>query len=383
MEVVRYDENEWPAKAELTPEGYLRVDAPITRMGVLQYQQPDGSSRGELRHPEDWSTPAALEALRSLPITDGHPPPRPSDGQPLVDAQSAKRLSIGWNGSVRAEGAFLRSPILIADADGVASVQRGRRGTSTGVVVELREERGTYDGQSYEFRQIPTKGNHIAIVDSPRAGTMIRLDSDGNQTLPGDTRGDTMETKKLSTVVLDGINYEAAPEVANALAKSQARVTELETKLDATDAKVKETATERDALKAKVDAFEKRDLSSEISEGVKARTTLLDMARKALPAEQHAKIDEMSDAEIKKAVVVAKLPSFRLDGRSDQEVAIAYDIAVAEVARTDEDNREREQAIGEQRRVTAPRQDAIEDTLDAAVKRAEERISNQWKQPAA
>lgn len=378
--VIRFDQNAWPEKAEITPEGFLRVDAPITRMGVLMYEDADGVRHGELRHPDDWSTPDALASFRSLPITDGHPPPRPSDGQALVDARSAKDVTIGWTGeNVRPEGADIRAPMLIADADGVAKIRRGRRGTSTGVIVSLEEEEGMYEGLPYKFRQTKPRGNHIAIVDSPRAGTMIRLDGAGNQ-LPEGAR--TMD-KKVSTVVLDGISYEAAPEVANALTKAEGKVKELQTRLDATEAKVTEASTERDALKAKIDSFEKRDLSTEIANGVKARTALVAVALKALPKDEQTKLDGMTDLEIKKAVVAAKLPSFKLDGRNEQDIAIAYDIAVAEVSRADEDERTRTDALSEQRRQMTPRADGGTDDLGEALTRAEKRINEQWRPKAA
>lgn len=379
MEVVRYDTNEWPDKAEITPDGFLRVDAPITRMGVLKYRGPDGSMRGELRHPDDWSKQIALDALRSLPVTNDHPPPRASDGQPLVDARSAKNLAIGWNESVRADGDFLRSPVVITDADGIAAVQRGRRGTSTGVLVTLQPEKGVYRGDSYDFRQIPQRGNHIAIVDSPRAGTMIRLDSEGHQI----SEGEHMETKTFSKVVLDGIPYDAAPEVANALTKSQGETKDLKARLDtaATEHKtaIDRLTAEKDTLQEKLDAAGKRDIASE----VKARVGLETSARKVLPETEHAKLDGMSDADIRKAVVATKWPELKLDDKSADYIATRFEIAIEEQVRTDADGRSAADALAESRGKSATRVDGGGNAVDEAAKRAEERIANQWKPKAA
>lgn len=376
MSVVRYDQGTWPDKAEMTAEGFLRVDAPITRMGVLQYRNPDGSMRGELRHPEDWSTPAAMASFSSLPITDGHPPPRPSDGQALVDARNAKKLAIGWTGeSVRAEGDLLRVPMMIVDGEGVASVQRGRRGTSTGVIVDLKAEQGTYDGQNYSFRQTNPKGNHIAIVDSPRAGTMIRLDSNGNQL------ADSEDTRMVK-VMLDGISYDAAPEVANALTKANAEMKELQTRVDAAEAEGREEAdrlrAERDTFKERCDELEKRDVRAD----VRARVSLETSARKILPETEHERLDSMSDAEIRKAVVAAKWPSLKLDDKSEQYIATRFDIAIEEQGQKAADDAQHQEAIAHQRQQTTPRADANESPLEAAAKRAMERISNQWKTKA-
>jgi uncharacterized protein len=382
MSVVRYDQGAWPEKAEVTPDGFLRVDAPITRLGVLQYRNADGSPRGELRHPDDWAAPLALASLASLPITDGHPPPRQSDGLPLVDARNAKRLAIGWTGeAVRAEGAFLRTPMMIVDAAGVAAVQRGRRGTSTGVIVDLREEQGTHDGVAYQYRQVNPRGNHIAIVDSPRAGTMIRVDGNQDDDSGAAAEGD----KHMVKVTLDGISYDAAPEVANALTKAQALGADLTLKLDAaaaaSKAAVDKLTAERDAHKEKLDAAEKRDVRAE----VRARVALETAARQVLPEAEHAKLDAMDDAAVRKAVVAATWPALKLDDKSPDYIAQRYDIALEDRGHKAADDKAHDEALGAQRAALAHRQDSSggANDLDAAAKKASERISNQWKPKAA
>lgn len=373
VSVVRYDAGAWPEKAEVTPEGFLRVDAPITRMGVLHYSNPDGSPRGELRHPDDWGSAATLATFGSKPLTNGHPPPRKSDGQALVDAKNAKQLAVGWTGeSVRAEGAILRAPMTIMDDAAVAAVKAGKRGTSTGVVVDLRDEKGVYDGVAYQYRQINPHLNHIAIVDSPRAGTMIRLD--GNQASDESPEGETNMVK----VTLDGISYDAAPEVANALTKAQGGLGELTTKLEATIAAGKaaldKAQAERDTYKERLDAAEKRDIRSE----VRARVALLTAAAAALPKEQHAKLDELSDDEIRRAVIAATIPTFKLDERTPADIIVAYDIAMANQAQKAKTDEQHAEALGAQRGVIVPRQDSAS-AVDDNTARIEWRLANQWK----
>lgn len=376
MSVVRYDQGSWPEKAELTPEGFLRVDAPITRLGVLQYRNADGTPRGELRHPDDWND---FVALASKPITNDHPPPRKSDGLQLVDAKNAKQLAIGWTGdSVRADGPLLRSLLMITDAAGVAAVQRGRRGTSTGVVVDLKQESGEYEGLRYEYRQTNPRLNHVAIVDAPRAGTMIRLD--GNQLVDDEAEGD----RNMVKVTLDGIAYEAAPEVANALTRAQTSLAEMSTKLDsasktASDA-LEKIKAERDTLKEKLDAAEKRDIRAEIA----ARVLLETAARKVLPASEHAKLDAMSDAEVRKAVAVAKFPKRNLDDKPEAYIAACFDQAVEEHSAEIANDRAHDEALSKQREQIVPRADSGgSSTIEDAARKASERIANQWKPKAA
>lgn len=366
-----YDAGTFPEKATLTPEGFLRVDAPITRLGVLGYDNPDGSPRGELRHPDDWTTPAALASFASLPLTNGHPPARSSDGQPLVDASNAKQVAIGWTGeTVRVEGALLRVPITIIDADGVSAVKRGRRGTSTGVKVGLVDELGVYDGIAYQYRQIEPRGNHIAIVDKPRAGTMIRLD--GNQ------EADEEENGKMVKVTLDGISYDAAPEVANALEKARASAKELQARLDSdattSKAAIDKAHAERDTYKERLELAEKRDIRGE----VRARVALETAAREALRKEQHARLDSMSDDDIRKAVVISIWPELKLDDKSAEYIATRYEIALEEQGRKVADDKQHAEALGTQRALIVPRQDASGAADDSAA-RIEWRMANQWK----
>lgn len=52
LQVKRYDSGEFTSPTR-THNGYLRCDAKITRIGVFQYRQADGTSRSELRLPDN------------------------------------------------------------------------------------------------------------------------------------------------------------------------------------------------------------------------------------------------------------------------------------------------------------------------------------------
>jgi len=356
MSVVRYDQHAWPESAVTTPEGFLKVNAPLTRMGVLKYEEPGGAMRGELRHPDDWGKPESVSSFASLPVTDGHPPPRSPDGQPLVDAKNAKRLAVGWTGeNVRVDGSLIRSPMVITDAEAVAKIRAGKRGTSTGVLVDLIEERGTFEGADYSYRQVNPRGNHIAIVDSPRAGTMIRLDGTGNQ-LRFESP-DEQESRPMVKIVLDGISYDAAPEVANALTKAQGEAKELQARLDsqAGEAKNREDAlrAERDTATERVAELEGRDIRGE----VKARVALESHARQILPESEHAKLDSLSDQDIRRACVAAKWPTVKLDDKSETYIATRFEIAVEEIGAKAAEDQSRADALGAQRAAIVPKQD--------------------------
>jgi hypothetical protein len=374
--VVRYDRIELPPKAEITPEGYLRGDAVLTRTGVFEYVNNDGSIRREYRPAEEVSKPESLASFGLRPMTNSHPP------KGFLDAENAPKYAIGSSGeNVRMDGNLMRAPIVVYDAKAVAAIKKGKRGLSNGYTATLDFTPGvTADGQHYDAIQREIRGNHIAIVDSPRAGEVAQIRLDGNQVI--DQEEFRMSERKLATVKLDGIDYEAAPEVANALSKANADRDSLQAKLDAKDQSQKDAldklTAERDSLKEKLDAAEKRDTKAE----VKARVALESTARSILPEDQHEKLDEMEDADIRKAVVQAKWPALKLDDKSEAYLQSRFEIAVEETvaARTDEDRRA--DAIAAQRAKVTPKLDGLSD-MDDAVKRAEERINKQWQTKAA
>ena len=62
--VVRFDSMPVP-RAYFTPEGYLKDRPILTSCGIFEYTNPDGSTRRELRLPEDVFAP---DSLRIVPI---------------------------------------------------------------------------------------------------------------------------------------------------------------------------------------------------------------------------------------------------------------------------------------------------------------------------
>lgn len=351
-----------------TDEGYLEADAVISRAGVFRYTLSDGTVRRELRPPDEVFAPDALASFQMVPMTNGHPGPREDDGLALVNAQNSKRLAVGWTGErVRQDGLFLRARLRLTDASAIRAVENGRRELSCGYTARLDMTPGTFMGEPYDAIQREIRGNHLAIVDVARAGREAALRLDGEQV----TEEASMSDRKMTTVKVDGLDYEAAPEVANALAKAQAR-------LDSLAADLKTKADEADATKAKLDSatteletLKKQDRSAEIREAVKARVALERVAARVLPAD--TKLDEMDDAAIRRAVILAKEPTAKLDDKSEVYVQARFDSVVERLPERDT------KAIADQRERTTPRGDAQPADSSTARQRMIEESRNAWK----
>lgn len=365
----RYDRGEIKGKAMRTDEGYIRANAVATRTGVFLYQNPDGTIRRELRHPDDVFSKESLDSLKMIPVTNGHPEAM------LVNAENAKDLSIGNTGEeITIDGAHLMTTLVITHKDGVDSVDAGRKELSLGYMLELEKAEGEYNGERYDYRQRNIRYNHLAIVDRARAGSAASLNIDSSDAMqidaaenqPNPTEENEMPTIK---VTLDGIQYDAAPEVANALSKANSRADALESKLkEAADGLEKAKAdmskleAERDTLKEQA---EKNADGDSIKAAVRERLDLERKAAKILNGDDAKEIANMDDREIKEKCIEAKFPKAALDGKDDSYIDARFD-SVSEMVEGESTAADQKAAMGERNDGSAKQNDSEKSRADAS-----------------
>jgi hypothetical protein len=378
-------------KAELTPEGYLKADAVVTRTGVFTYMNQDGTVRKELRHPDDVFMADSLDSMKMRPITDGHPEAK------LVNSDNAKDLTVGYTGeNVQADGQYLVTSLLVTNKDAVANVtSKKRTELSLGYTVDLKKEDGIYGGERYDFRQTNIRYNHLALVDRARAGNVARihLDSaDSARMIATDNdyfsnfnliKENNMTEEKYSLVTLDGIEYKSSPEVANAYKKVAAELSELKANLDSI------TEEKEAANKAKVEAEEKLDemmgsREDMIRKAIKERVKLLQEVLMLMGGEMEGeaydaykgKMDEMSNEELMKSVVAHKCPKANLDEADSVYIKARFD----HLLETFEPKKEEASSIASQREKVAPKLDSKpKNTAMDARERMLERMRNSYK----
>ena len=167
-------------KTYFTEEGYL-IDHPIvTSVGIFEYTNPDGSTRRELRLPEDVFAPESLASYKGKPIIITHDAGYVDKGN--VDEETIGTiLSEGYQ-----DGDNVRAEIIIHNTD--AMKQCGLRELSLGYNLRLEETPGVWEGQPYDAIQRDIVINHLALVGQARAGEQARLNidaRDSNTTLKG------------------------------------------------------------------------------------------------------------------------------------------------------------------------------------------------------
>lgn len=371
-DVARFDRGQVKGDAFITDEGYIKANAIVTRTGVFLYKNPDGTIRKELRHPDEVFKVDSLDSMKMIPVTNGHPQER------LVSAENAKRLAIGYTGeTITQDGEFVLSNLLITDLASVKDVtERNRKELSLGYTVDLIPEEGSYEGQPYNFRQTNIKYNHLSIVDNARAGSEARiaLDSfDAEEILIEEAN---MAKRKVK---IDDDEILMEDNVANQVEQLLARIANLE-------AERSRIAEERDRLSAELSSMKNGDDEEEEKEAdkeeekiekevgymskenpyatqetpvkapngervpvkpqdkekrendkynnmdaafirslVKERVKLQKVAESVLDSKTLARIDDMSDLEIKKEVIKARQKNANLDGKTAVYIQARFD----------------------------------------------------------
>ena len=301
--VQRYDN--YAITATKTDEGFIK-DAPIIgRTGILEYRNVDGTIRREYRPPEEAFNVDSLASIRGKPITLGH--------HGLVSSANYREskpvgtvISDG-----RQDGSNIRADVVIYSLD------TDDRELSCGYQTELEETSGvTPEGEHYDAIQRNIVYNHLAIVPRGRAGN-ARLNMDGEQIF--ETEVDQMSEKLKMD---NGIEYDVPAEVKVAFDAMTAKAEEQKKEFDAMTAKFDSATAEIEKLKADAEKAE-ADFKAKYDEAVKTTIELRTIAQK------HGieKADEMSNEEIKKAVVAKVHPKLNLDGKSAEYIEVAFDLA--------------------------------------------------------
>ncbi|KQT52210.1 MULTISPECIES: DUF2213 domain-containing protein [unclassified Aureimonas] len=331
------------ADTRRTADGYLVADARIVRTGIQAYTgaevgKPDLAIVRVYRPEAEVFDAKSLASFSHVPITNDHP-------TVAVTADNWKDLAVGeTSGEVLRDGHRLRIPLIVKDASAIASIEGGKRELSAGYTCDLAFESGkTADGESYDAIQKNIRANHVAIVARGRAGAECRIgDAAGGPwgAAPINDANHSQEGRMadaLRKVMVDGLQVETTDAGAAAIEKITKDKQAVETRLsDAEKAHVTALAA-KDAELAKKDAaiddLKGKVLSdADLDKRVQDRALLVTVAGMIA---KDVKTAGLSDAAIKKAVVVAKLGDAAVAGKSDAYFDARFDILAEDAAKAD------------------------------------------------
>jgi hypothetical protein len=334
---TRFDRSAF--KMKKTKEGYIAGKAVVTRTGVFEYLNADGTKRLELRHPDEVLKPESLDTLKLKPVTNNHP-------NEIVNVNNADKYSVGSTGeTVEVDGQNIIVAFTVNNKDAVVAIEGNKkRELSLGYTLDLIQEDGVYNGEVYTHRQTNINYNHLAIVERGRAGRDARINMDGSavQVMVEETEEVSVMTDNLQTFRVDGLEYKASPEVVKHLEKQEAlrldaekALVEAKANVDSLQAKLDETVKAKEVAEAKVN-------SDAIASLVAQHVELLGKAGRVVNVDSLA---SKSAREVQEAVILAKNPDMDLSAKSDDYVSARFDAIIEALPSKDEEalNKQRQQ----------------------------------------
>lgn len=326
---------------QMTKDGYLTGEARVSRAGNVQHYYGSeigltgddaGKVFGVYRDPAAVFSESSMMSLAGRPVTRGHPPAG-------VTADNWKDLSVGQVGGViKRDGEHVVAPMAIMDASAAKEVASGARSLSAGYTVGITKDEGiSPSGEPYQYRQSgELRFNHVAYLpdNNPRAGNTRIGDAwgvapveDHQPGIPPKTEKGGRMSDQLKTIVLG----DAAVQVAATDVAAVERYKAASDKVFAdAEAKHQTEIAAKDAelakLQAKVDDAEGKILSdADIDKRVADRADLVGAAKSIVDGIKTAGV---SDADIRKAVVAAKLGDAAIEGKSEAYIDARFDILV-------------------------------------------------------
>jgi hypothetical protein len=325
-----------------TRDGYLVGAAKTARTGIQTYSGRELDPNNELglrdravvrvyRPEAEVFHKDALASMAHRPVTVDHP-------AEMVTAKNWKKYSVGMTGGdVVRDGEFVRIELTLMDQQAIDAWDAGSRELSWGYTSDLQVGDGmTPTGEAYDATMGAIRCNHLATCRTARGGPELRL---------GDHQPEGDPTVALKTIIVDGLPVETtdAGEAAvnklrgmlgvadKALTDAQAaHATAIAAKdkaisdaAEAHAAAIKAKDTELGTKDARIAELEKQVVTGPALDAlVTARAAVVARAKSLVPSFDAT---GKTDAEIRRAVVVAKLGDEKVKDKSDDYIGGLFD----------------------------------------------------------
>lgn len=294
--------------ARITRDGYFVADALVAQAdNVQEYRadevgQPpkaDGSLYRIGRPASEVFADAALASAAHRPITIGHP------GED-VTAANWKRLAVGDIGDeVEQRGKFVRVPVKLMDAAGIAAVKTTHQEFSLGYTADVDMTPTTIGDQAVDGVVRNIRYNHLALVPRARGGSALRIIDERPEHLRDHNQEPAMKIK-IGDAEVDATNGEAVRIAVDALNKKlndgATEATRLNDALTTANTTVQTRDGEIVALKQQLKDAEVTP--AKLQDMADARAKVLTDA-KAIAGDKLGDVAGKTDAEIRKAALAS------------------------------------------------------------------------------
>jgi hypothetical protein len=297
MEVLRFDFNGRYKDFKRTPQGFLRVNARLSKTGVFDYEQ-----RREYRPDEEVFRADSLESLQGAPVTDLHPSEKSADS--FLTPANAKEHIIGITESVKRDGPYLKGSLIIFHEGAIKAIESGeRKEISLGYKCRLEATPGSANGEAYDAIQRDIIVNHVAIGPKGwgRAGPDCAIRNDSQKITTG--------TRMTELIRLDGVDVPMTPDDIKALlVERKSQVEELRGRLDAMGLELEKEKAARAAAED----------PQAVESKVQTRLKLVEKCRRILGDE--VSLDGKSDEEIKLMAIKKFYPDVDISGKDQSYI---------------------------------------------------------------
>lgn len=238
-------------------QGFFRTTAHFARAGVQEYWE-NGKLVREYRPPNE--VKASLPSLKLQVITLDHTP------QP-VTIENRDQTDVGTTGVPTYEDGWVRGEVVIRDRLAIYKATTTHKELSVGYHCDTLERPGIFidihgwqgpKGGVYPYDRVQKniRANHLALVPRARAGSRAVLDGEGLHTdncgCPQCRR--SQEDRFMTTISIDGKDYEVDQAVADAFTKLRSDGTALSQRADSLQAELTQVNTKATMLEQQVAA---------------------------------------------------------------------------------------------------------------------------------
>lgn len=271
------------SKRKHDKNGWVEIPMnPISKIGVFPYL---GSEIGApnpdqiyyvYRSEEELSRPETIDSFKLLPFVDDHE---------WLGANGTAAEKKGIQGvigeQVIYEAPYLKANLKILSNAALSTIDSGKIELSPAYDCDYEQSSGSFDGQSYDYKQVGIIANHLALVQEGRTGKDIRVLD--HKTFTVDLKENTMTLAELLAAIAE-LSAEDKAKLLDSLKPTEDELPEEKTE----DAE----KTEDDAdgvIEAVVDALEAVVEGDEVA----AEEAAADIAEEAVDLETTQAMDSM------------------------------------------------------------------------------------------
>ena len=365
MKVTIFDRSTYKiSKREYKDEGFLKVPGRVARTGIQDYLASELGLPGDpnrivkvFRPPEEVFNQDSLDSYLTVDVTNDHPPE-------LVNSKNFKQNTVGVVSSIGSQdGDFVQADLIVKDAKTIELIESGKAQLSAGYTAEYIKESGTTDsGVDYEFIQRDIKINHVAVVNSARAGAMARI-FDNNPEV------------KLMKVTLDNgraveVEDAVGAQIEDCIKRLTDQATTATNKSDGLQATVDSLTEDNDKLKVK-------SSDSSINDRIVVISTAMDAAR--ILAGKDFTCDSIDATEIKRAALTSVKDGKDFSDKPAEYINVMFDVEMEKKEAEDEEEEEAKKEATDSHKKLAQDMASADEDKPSPKKDFHDSLTGGWK----